>query len=604
YVQFTAGVHIGGAILPILEVQDRTDADPSAVVAIAVAQSRDFATEVAAAYAAGQLGRRVTGREIPFLSAVIPGLMQVEAYSWLMFSHASAAPIRHRFIRGMLTKNMLPAALRNPFYLLRESLNAHVKAFLANNEQFIFERFSHNLSVAVGNYQGRTGIPTNLNNVMNELTQPNGPSLREYLYSMIKGSPKVGQYETVGLVSYHQLDDRNNQLPLALIELRRLAQDMDEATFDKTSREIADLANAAHVMAHRFVGWDDSRTRTRADRVSSSGLVREMQEIFDTLTRLRFPNETSRQWEKVLTRVERFSVSHAIASSVASGDPQSRQILQKLSTFSTRLQAALNASSQIPSNIRGQYIQAAHRLNAVLDGTPGARALGAHQSRSVPGQSGVYSGPAYSTRVGIAITQNKATNELSRQLLQKYQQHRLAPGTEAYHRVTDILQSHTRSNNQDTESKNSPSPILKPADGDSLVERVAAGEVPSPGQRPTGESEMAQHPRMGMSPVQWEEGTRRFVLDPSILSSSPAGFDQQVQETAALFRATARQNSESKIAAGLTSAIPGQLAADIQRALQFFSKITNSRLDDQIRPLTIVLTLANGSTINVCSSDS
>ncbi|MFF7581085.1 hypothetical protein ACFZBE_40010, partial [Streptomyces sp. NPDC008061] len=40
YVQFTAGVHIGGAILPILEVQDRTDADPSAVVAIAVAQSR------------------------------------------------------------------------------------------------------------------------------------------------------------------------------------------------------------------------------------------------------------------------------------------------------------------------------------------------------------------------------------------------------------------------------------------------------------------------------------------------------------------------------------------------------------------------------------
>ena len=101
-------------------------------------------------------------------------------------------------------------------------------------------------------------------------------------------------------------------------------------------------------------------------------------------------------------------------------------------------------------------------------------------------------------------------------------------------------------------------------------------------------------------PVQWEEATQQYVLNPRLLSNSTEEFEQQILATAALLHAASRQNSGSKVAVGLAPADPGQRTADTPRALQFFSAIVNSRIEE-FTPFTIVLTLAKGSTIHICS---
>ncbi|WP_409468598.1 hypothetical protein [Streptomyces sp. HC307] len=116
--------------------------------------------------ASGMLGRDVRAMQLPYLSRVA-GVDELYGYAWLMFSHVSAYPLAQRFFPG-LTKNMLPAALRNPFSTLRTSLSRPVRSFLKRNELFIVERFEQVLRRTVAEHREDLGVRASTRNIMDE----------------------------------------------------------------------------------------------------------------------------------------------------------------------------------------------------------------------------------------------------------------------------------------------------------------------------------------------------------------------------------------------------------------------------------------------------
>ncbi|MFD1277892.1 hypothetical protein ACFQ51_55865 [Streptomyces kaempferi] len=644
YNQFTVGANIGGASLVIALAQDRISKTRKNLRP-ALAAARAFASDVTTYFASWLLGRKVSDREVPFLFGVSPDLLQMDAYAWLMFNHVSADPLQRRFLT-VLVKNMLPAALRNPFYVLRSSLSANTQHFLAENESFIKNRFFVRLVHAVEDYQKKQVV--SMETIMSERTH-GGKTVEEYLISAIRGT-RVGQYETVGLRDYLEMDHANHELPLALFELRALER-MEDASLHALARELHTTARNAHSLAMRAHHVDLAGSQRYAQKVLHDPWVQAMQQILGQLEHLQVTDDSG-QSTRILPHHELLTLVVAITDSVAHGRDLNEYFGPIIRNVRARLLHAMGDRSPVPPRERQQFAHALQTLDASLRAFQhlrSVRVFTAHTDDSMrasltqalrDARNASHPDQALITRLersletwlsqvsqrnvptttdlagttptheqaattNIAAADRRAHDAAQRMAAldtqrEKYQQNRLTPGTEAHARASDVLRTHDRSDRQGTQAETSPSPTPFEAEGDLPAERTTgAGHSPQ-GQHSEGESETRQHPGIDVMPVHWEATSQQYVLDPRVLSNSTDGFEQQILATATLLHAASRQNAESKVAVGLASADPGQRAADMPRALQFFSAIVNSRTE-LFTPFTIALTLAKGSTIHVCS---
>ncbi|MFD1313399.1 hypothetical protein, partial [Streptomyces kaempferi] len=377
YPQFTMGVPIAGASVAIALGQDLI-ADIHKNVKPAAESAREFAADTAVHFASWTLGRTVEARQVPYLEWAVPGVLEIEAYAWLMFSHASAWPIQSRFFEERLTKNMLPAALRNPFYALHETLSPQVKTFLTENEKSVYYKFHDRLIELVRKYEQVTGRAPgySVDRILHQ-TSPENTSPLQYLTTMVRGvqSPKrVSQYDMVGMDDYPSLDTENGHIPLALLEIRLLAR-MGNATISNTLREAQGVAGRAHDLALHFRNWDHARTHVRADRVLNNYLVRQMQELLPGLARLAAPlpytalgqGQPFRESPKILSFLEHLAITQAVADHAMSGQPLSADGIFQIDMVRQRLLQAVGPHSTIPPQDRPAYQQA---LNSLLQTMP------------------------------------------------------------------------------------------------------------------------------------------------------------------------------------------------------------------------------------------
>ncbi|MFF7581151.1 hypothetical protein ACFZBE_40440 [Streptomyces sp. NPDC008061] len=376
YAQFTVGANIGGASFIIALAQDRNYVP---FIQIALRKSRKFASDITTSFANWRLGREVTVPELPFLFAVVPDLLQMDAYAWLMFNHASAIPLQVRFHEKYLTKNMLPAALRTPFHSLRESLSLHVQSFLARNEKYISNCFEIRLLEAVSEYEKSEKILVSTASIMREKSHK-GVEHKTYLSSMVLGT-RVAQFDTVGMHDYSELDEANGQLPLALFELRMLARGMDSAMFNDTVIELRDLANRAHAEALRFERWEDAWTPRAVSRVIEHPLVRQMKDLLPHLASLRVP-DTSGRSVRLFTHLDRLTIAAAFADHAAFARPLPPEVIERLHTANAKVAQAMAPESPLSAKDREIYKDGTERFQALLRTLPPASAASAASAAS------------------------------------------------------------------------------------------------------------------------------------------------------------------------------------------------------------------------------
>ncbi|MFF7581235.1 hypothetical protein ACFZBE_40965 [Streptomyces sp. NPDC008061] len=376
YTQFTVGANIGGASLIIALAQDRISRTRKNLQT-ALAAARAFASDMTRYFASSLLGRDVSEREIPFLFGVAPEILQMDAYAWLMFNHVSADPLQKRFTIG-LVKNMLPAALRNPFHILRSSLSGNLQNFLVQNEAVIRNGFMCRLVEVVENYQKeqrKYGITTD--NIMSERTH-GGKTVEEYLTSAIRGT-NVGQYETVGMRDYHQMDLSNSELPLALFELRALAP-MGDASLQALAREIHEVANNMHFLALRGRHMDLAGSQSYARKVLRDPGVQSMQMLLAQLGHLQIPDDSG-QSTRILPHLDLLSLVIAITDSVAHDTEPNEHFALVITKVRDRLLYAMGNRSPIPPQERQIF---AHALQVLDTNVRAFRHLRvAHNSRPV-----------------------------------------------------------------------------------------------------------------------------------------------------------------------------------------------------------------------------
>ncbi|WP_329295792.1 hypothetical protein [Streptomyces sp. NBC_01455] len=360
YVQVTVGANIGGASFLLEEVQGRLPKDKAAFYAMAT--TREFANEVTTMFATKLLGRTVDTNELPLLYPVVPDLLQMDAYAWLMFNHASAIPLNSRFF-DLLTKNMLPAALRNPFYKLRRSLNSNVRSFLVNEERFIVERFEHHLMGAVATLSRRWREKPGAANILDDVSHK-GVKVRTYLDSMIRGTTKVGQYETVAMDDYEELDSVNGEMPLALFELRLLDRPAGDAERRDVIGWLHGLANKIHTVALRSK-QPISASRELANKISNNPLATEMRGILSILTSLHVSNAHGDD-VLLISRFEYLTIGYTLTDHLVYGWPLPPEVLQYLETANAYLDTILAPGAHSMREHRMIYGPIAARLRAVL----------------------------------------------------------------------------------------------------------------------------------------------------------------------------------------------------------------------------------------------
>ncbi|MDX2733436.1 toxin glutamine deamidase domain-containing protein [Streptomyces sp. PA03-2a] len=318
YTQFTVGVPIGGASHLLALVQDKFGIPE---LEKAVTGARHFAEDLAARFASQYLKSPVLPLQLPYLSGVA-GIDELYGYAWLMFSHVSATPLWGRFFPQILKKNMLPAALRNPFHVLRNSLSQDIRNFLNNhdNERFIINKFEEHLRKRVTIYrQGNPG-PEDARPILDEFVT-SGLTHRDFLIATIRGmtptKKKVLQNETVGMQDYQELDrGSGHALPGALLEIRNYSNSpaMDDRTVQIMFAELADAAGRAYHMAERFQGGRPGLSPTVASAILAHPLVQTAAELVPLLGAVELPG--GGEPRLLLSRPERQAVADAIARHV------------------------------------------------------------------------------------------------------------------------------------------------------------------------------------------------------------------------------------------------------------------------------------------------
>ncbi|MFD1311122.1 hypothetical protein, partial [Streptomyces kaempferi] len=369
YTQITIGAGMAGASFFLAVVRDRLTEEKAAFHAMQ--ETSDFAAEITAAFATRRLkrlDRPVHPAELPFLFAVVPDLLQMHAYTWLMFNHASAIPLRNRFFK-ILTKNMLPAALRNPFYKTRRTLSAAVRSFLVEEEQFITERFKHYLLNAFNLLAKKWHPMPGAADIMDDVSHQ-GVKVRTYLDSMIRGGNKVGQYETVAMDDYEELDSVNGELPLALFELRLLDEPMTDAAIKQNVRWIRDLTAKAHTVALRSKSRDVVPLEI-VNRLASHHSIVEMRDVLSALSSLSVTNAFNQRMP-LISHYEYLTIAYTFTDYVVYGWKFPPDMIRYLETASTRLDKSLAPGARTAPEHRQMYEPIAARLRAILPTLPAA----------------------------------------------------------------------------------------------------------------------------------------------------------------------------------------------------------------------------------------
>ncbi|MFD1277775.1 hypothetical protein ACFQ51_55010 [Streptomyces kaempferi] len=259
-IHFSLGADIRGMWLVLAWAQDRIS---HPLVQAAAVEARDFARDVSAAFAGHRhsvassvgYGNSVGADKLAVLGAADLNFLQVESYAWLMFSHASALPLRRKFAEDIPTKDMLPVALRNPFHVLRSTLSKEVRDWLRKNADYIIGRFEYRLIKAMEKYRNKALVRVETYGIMDEVIHGH-LTHRDYVTSMIFGHTSgrtVSQNETVGLIDENTLDMADGRFPLAAFQLRIAG--VGDAAFQQTAHEIFDLAKQAHYVSTRFASW-------------------------------------------------------------------------------------------------------------------------------------------------------------------------------------------------------------------------------------------------------------------------------------------------------------------------------------------------------------
>ncbi|WP_329295924.1 toxin glutamine deamidase domain-containing protein [Streptomyces sp. NBC_01455] len=319
YTQFTVGVPIGGAshLLALIQAQIGIP-----LLEKAVAGARHFAGDLTARYASQYLKSPVRPMQLPYLSGVA-GIDELYGYAWLMFSHVSATPFQSRLhLWGMLKKNLLPAALRNPFHVVRNSLSQDIRNFLDNhdNERFIITKFEEHLRQGIADYRKGTPGPDDTRSILDEFVT-SGLTNRDFLIATIRGATPqkrtVSQSETVGMQDnpvYKELDrDSGHTLPLALLEIRNYSNSprMDDRTVQIMFAQLADAAEHAYHMAKRFQGGRPGLSPTAASAILAHPLVQTAATLVPLLGAVELPGDGAPRL--LLSRPEYQSVADAIA---------------------------------------------------------------------------------------------------------------------------------------------------------------------------------------------------------------------------------------------------------------------------------------------------
>ncbi|MGW4995779.1 hypothetical protein ACWEQ3_50970, partial [Streptomyces mirabilis] len=376
YTQFTVGVPAAG-LTPVLDLVRSQLTPPVAFLAPLFDSGRIFADRLAVAFASERLGRTVTPYQLPFLTAVA-GLDELHGYAWLVFNHVAASPINRRFFSNQLVKNMLPAASRTPFSVLRGSLTHPVRTYLERNEAATIELVEVVLRQLAGHYRSRLpGARDDTQHILDETT-PSGMSHRNYLINALRGTTpqgsEVSQSETVGMTDY-ELDDNGGRIgfPLALLELRHWSTDatlrthgtdprfMTDRAVEVAFDQIGRTANYAYRQAQRFGGENASGLAPAAARaILEHPLVAPVAMAFQALGVLKVPG-AGMAADRILPASERAFVAQRLAAHAA-GDRLSYEVQDRLASLLPTLKRALEPMPAgippMPAELRQPFEQA------------------------------------------------------------------------------------------------------------------------------------------------------------------------------------------------------------------------------------------------------
>uniref|UniRef100_UPI002F9162B3 toxin glutamine deamidase domain-containing protein n=1 Tax=Streptomyces anthocyanicus TaxID=68174 RepID=UPI002F9162B3 len=224
YTQLTVGVPVGG-LKHLLHTVEARSVYPA--LAPLIAEGRRFGEAVAARFARKLLGRSVPEYMVPFLTDVA-GVDEVHGYAWLAFQHAAAVPFWYAFYSAKLAKNMLAAALRNPFDRLHSSLSGAVRDYLEADFEAILRIFESHLDdllqKTAGSLNMRLDFPRPAMIKVRQLDS--SCTVKDYftfaIQGRLEGRRRVTQDDIFGIEAIDYLDDVKGprSLRLSLLELR------------------------------------------------------------------------------------------------------------------------------------------------------------------------------------------------------------------------------------------------------------------------------------------------------------------------------------------------------------------------------------------------
>ncbi|WP_137022884.1 lonely Cys domain-containing protein, partial [Streptomyces albus] len=361
-----------------------------------------FAGKAFGRWLAQQFVVDTTGHEapvelMPFLSAV-PDVDKMWGYGWLLFGHVTATPANDlvSVARGMagagLVKNMLPVASRHPFDRTLLSMGRRIREFLDGHHDEITAAAAEKMTQTLTVYQNMFGerFPENFLDVVREDT----PTVREHLTAALTGRTSrgrtVGQYETVGMEDYRELDTDQGRLavPLLLEELRHYGitdQLMTHEEIRDVLYELAEFSRETYQRAvESAVPLSDEVLRRAVGRILGNIVVRELAP-FLALAKDGMPS-AGRRSRRPLSEYDAHNLAAALGA-YALGIPLPDGLRRQLEGA---VRTAIDLFPEVPreehARVR-QTVDAARRALSLL-ADPGHLPRRIHWNRDIPALDG------------------------------------------------------------------------------------------------------------------------------------------------------------------------------------------------------------------------
>ncbi|WP_459740182.1 hypothetical protein [Streptomyces sp. E-15] len=357
YTQFTIGVPVA-ALAGVHETA--LEHLTYRMLAPLMHSARRFADRLAAVYAQARIGRPVTPGQVPFLASSVAGLEELRGYGWLLYAHGAAVPAQKRLYPGSLTKNLLVAASRNSFALIRSSLHPELRAFLADagRQAQVVDLFLTEFDdfLARRRNTARRGADGTRHILEDGLTGAAERTVGEYLDTMLTDIPaedQVSQYQGVGMRDY-PLDTHEGAFPegLVLLELRQFGGDENQQTDDEVRTAFTGLVRVAR-QAYEEAGRLRSQAATHPavpGVVLDHPLVSVLTAVFERTAEVHVPVPGRRTPALLLpgTKVRQLA---SMAASFALGGPLPPGVEQAMGALAQRTRQAL-AGTTAPEQAR------------------------------------------------------------------------------------------------------------------------------------------------------------------------------------------------------------------------------------------------------------